>query len=221
MNKLLLLATSTAVLSTAAYAKTGVALGVNIGTQGYAVESRACVMDNLYGRLGINAFSRSKRLEDGIVHYTGKVKILTVPVILDFHPVTNSGFRLSAGLAYNNNHLEASSTPAQNITLDGRSYTPAQMGKITSRLSVGNKVAPILSIGYDSSCMNDNNWSFNAELGAMYAGKSKVKVTATGAFGQQTQMLNDLNSDAKKGLDEVQKYLKWYPIVSIGVKYSF
>jgi hypothetical protein len=87
-------------------------------------------------------------------------------------------------------------------------------------LEFKSKIAPILSIGYDSSLLDDSPWSFNAEAGFMYAGKAKIKVSASGLLGQQTQTINDVNKDVNKNLDSINKYLKFLPVVSIGIKFN-
>ena len=55
----------------------------------------------------------------------------------------------------------------------------------------------------------------------MYSGKSKIKVSATGDLANDRDAINNLNRDANKSLDKVKKYLKFFPIVSIGLKYNF
>jgi len=92
---------------------------------------------------------------------------------------------------------------------------------VKSKLTLGNNIAPIVSIGYDSSFISDSSWSFNAEAGVMYSGKSKIKVSATGDLANDRDAMNNLNRDANKSLDKVKKYLKFFPIVSIGLKYNF
>lgn len=221
-NTKIVVALATALLSTSSYASFDkVAAGLNIGTQGFGIEARTPIIENLYGRLGVNYASYTSKANNGVVDFKLKTQLLTVPVMFDYHPADDSGFRLSAGLAYNGNHIEGKASPVSNVTLYGHTYTPAQMGSIKAKLTLGNKIAPILSIGYDSSLVSDSNWSFNTELGVMYSGKAKLKVTASGLLGSNAQMISDLNRDANKGLDKVQKYLKWTPIVSVGLKYKF
>lgn len=77
-----------------------------------------------------------------------------------------------------------------------------------------------MSIGYDSSFISDSSFSFNAELGAMYSGNPKIKVSATGLAANQTQQISDLNRDANKELKKVKNYLRFFPVVAIGFKYN-
>ena len=213
-----------ALLSTTAYANNNdsmVALGAKIGTAGVGIEGRAPIADNLYGRFGVNYLHYNHSLDKGSLNYKGKLTLLTVPLMLDYHPFDNSGFRVSAGVAYNANKITATAKPNKTVTLYGHNYSKAELGTVKSKLTLGNKIAPIVSIGYDSSFISDSSWSFNAEAGVMYSGKAKIKVSATGVAANQQQKIDDLNRDANKSLNKVNKYLKFFPIVSIGFKYNF
>ena len=202
------------------YAASGFAIGPKIGLEGFGVEGRANIADNLYGRLGVNYFGYTPKLKSSTLNYKVTLTMLTVPLMLDYHPIDGSGFRVSAGVAYNGTKVTGKSTPAQNVTLYGNTYTPDQIGTVKSTLEFKSKIAPILSIGYDSSLLDDSPWSFNAEAGFMYAGKAKIKVSASGLLGQQTQTINDVNKDVNKNLDSINKYLKFLPVVSIGIKFN-
>jgi len=213
-----------ALLSTTVYAGTRdsiFALGAKVGTAGVGIEGRAPIVGNLYGRFGINYLHYNHSLDNGALGYKGKLTFLTIPLMLDYHPFDNSGFRVSAGVAYNGNKISATAKPNKTIALYGHNYSKAELGTVKSKLTLGNKIAPIVSIGYDSSFMSDSAWSFNAEAGIMYSGKAKIKISATGVAANQKQKIDDLNRDANKSLNKVKKYLKFFPIVSIGFKYNF
>ncbi len=53
----------------------------------------------------------------------------------------------------------------------------------------------------------------------MYAGKPKLTVTSTGLATDNAK--DQIKADASKGLKKIEKYLKFFPIVSVGVKYAF
>ena len=101
------------------------------------------------------------------------MNLLTVPLLLDYHPFPESGFRISAGIAYNDNKVTATATPNKPVTIYNTTYQPASLGTVKAKLTMTNKIAPIFAIGYDSSFINNKSWSFNAEAGIMYQGKEK------------------------------------------------
>lgn len=227
MNKLLKCCSIAAILaSTSAFAEAPrIAAGVNVGLPGIGLEARTPVADNLYARLGVNYFNYKHSNNDGKIKYDLDLNLTTAPLMLDYHPFDNSGFRVSAGVAYNNNYLSLKSTPSAPVTLYGRTYSAAEIGHIKGKLKLGRNVAPILSIGYDSSLMYDSAWSFNAELGVMYAGKPKLDVSTSSKVisqARQAQLKSDIEADSKKQFaKDAQKYLKYYPMISVGVKYNF
>ena len=90
-----------------------VAIGTKIGTTGFGIEGRAPLTESLYGRLGVNYFHYNHSLTKGDLHYKGKLTFLSVPLMLDYHPFEGSGFRLSAGVAYNGNKLNATARPTK------------------------------------------------------------------------------------------------------------
>jgi hypothetical protein len=83
------------------YAASGFAIGPKIGLEGFGVEGRANIADNLYGRLGVNYFGYTPKLKSSTLNYKVTLTMLTVPLMLDYHPIDGSGFRVSAGVAYN------------------------------------------------------------------------------------------------------------------------
>lgn len=222
-TKVLLLSTLLSCASVSAAGDSMFALGAKIGTTGFGVDGRVAIAENLYGRFGVNYFqyTYSNKADAEEVSYNLKLKLLTTPLMLDYHPFDNSGFKVSLGVTYNGNSVSASAEPTSDQTINGNEYTKAQLGSITSKLTLGNSVAPILSVGYDNSLRSDSAWSFNAEAGVMYAGDAKVKVTATGTLADNPALISDLEKDFDKSIGQINKYLRFYPVVSVGVRYNF
>ncbi len=52
----------------------------------------------------------------------------------------------------------------------------------------------------------------------MYTGKPKLSVSSTGIGG--AAFINEYKKDADKAFKDIEKYLKVYPILKIGVKYA-
>lgn len=202
------------------------AIGANVGTTGLGIEARTQIVENLYGRLGVNYFQYNSPIakvndsDDSTIHYKTKINIMNAPLMLDYHPIDNSGFRLSLGLAYNGNKITAKASPNKTLVLNGHTYTPEDLGSVEAKVTLGNTVTPVISVGYDNSLISDSPWSFNAEAGVIFAGKSKIKVSATGLMGEDKQAIDDLNRDANKDLDKAKKYLRLFPVLSVGFKYA-
>ncbi len=239
------------------------AFGPKIGTQGLGLEARTPIIDNnLYLRLGGNYFQYKRseevkafgsklinntNLQNPIINniiaggvdfnlpLKGKLKLLTVPIMFDYHPFDNSGFRVTAGVAYNGNKIDIDSrsviTDANGSVIDGNTQLVAGVtadqfnkdiiGTLSGSVKVGNSFAGILTIGYDNSFMNTGPFSFSAEAGLMYAGKPKVTIKGTGSLFGDKEVVDYLNREVDSQFKALNKYLKFYPILSIGVKYTF
>lgn len=201
------------------------AVGPIVNTAGIGIEGRLGIQDNLFLRASVRGFTYSEQMGiKGELHFKPKLTLLTVPVMLDYHPIDNSGFYVSGGVAYNGNKLSAKAVPSAPITLYGRTYTTAEIGSVGASLKFGNAVAPIMSIGYDNSLTSDSSVTVNMEIGAMYAGKPKLKVSSTGIVGNALRangLHDDITREAKSELKKVEKYLKWYPLLGFGVKFNF
>ncbi len=213
-----IIAVSTMLSSSALADNAFVAVGLNLSTTGIGAEARTPIADGFYGRLGANYFKYSQKYTDGEINLKGDLTLLSAPIMVDWHPFDNSGFRLSAGVAYNGNKVKAKGTAAQGVTINNIPFSPAQIGSVTAELTLGNAIAGVASVGYDSSFVSNGPLSFHFELGAMYTGKPKLSVSSTGTGG--AAFVKEYKSDADKAFKDIEKYLKFFPILKIGIKYA-
>lgn len=184
-----------------AYAlKSAGALGAKIGSQGVGIEGRTPISRNIFVRLGVNYFTYDNNSNNSKINLT----LLSVPLMLDVHPFDNSGFKLSAGIAYNGNKVKATTTRVGN-----------KVGLVTGRLKWDNEFAGIASIGYDGSFHSGSPWSFNCEAGIMYTGDPKIAISTT--FDDNGK----LQETMERNLNRQKKYLRLYPVLSLGFKYAF
>jgi hypothetical protein len=207
-------------ISSNIYADLGVPIGIKVGTQGFGLDTRLPIATNLYTRFGANYFKYSKKLSSSSMNYEGKLNLFTVPLMLDYHP-TGSGFKISAGVAYNGNKATLKAKTSKTVYINNHRYTPTELGEIKSTVKLGNDIAPIISLGYDSSFISDGPLTLNFEAGLMYAGDPKVKLSTTGSAKNHSQQINDLKANIKKSIAHNKKYLQFFPILSIGVRYDF
>lgn len=214
-----IVAVSTMLSSSAYAADSMIAVGPKLGTQGIGVEARAAISDNIFGRVGINYASiSSSNLESSEIKSKANLKLLTVPVMVDWHPFENNGFRLSAGIAYNDNAIKGTAKQTKDTTLFGTKYTADQIGSVSTKVKLGNNIAGIATIGYDSSFLGSSAWSFNCEAGVMYTGSPKISVSSTGTGGAIVK--EAIEKDINKNNKDIKK-LRLFPVLSLGFKYSF
>lgn len=211
----------TSALSSSALADHGfVAIGPKVSTQGLGLDARAPITDQFYARLGAHYFTYTynKDRTDRIA-FKAKLTLLSIPLMLDWHPFEGSGFRLSAGLGYNGNKVKATGSAKQGATVNGQFYTAEQIGSVSAEVKLGNSMAGLVTIGYDSSFINNGPLSFNMEAGVMYTGTPKLTVSSNGDGGRIVK--ENIEKDVNNRFNDAKRYLKLFPVLSVGVKYCF
>ena len=93
-------------------------------------------------------------------------------------------------------------------------YTPAAGEYVNAAINF-NKVAPYLGIGWGRTPKN-SGLSFTSDIGIMYQNSPKASVT-TNIPGVSAADINQANSDLNSSLSSY----KFYPVISIGIGYTF
>lgn len=193
------------------------AIGPKVGTLGVGAEGLFKFNDFLSFGAQINGFKYSKKLDKGNVGYSGKLKLLNFGGTANFHPFLG-GFKITGGLFANFNKIDVNATPNKNITLNGNTYTPAEIGKLTGAVKFG-RVSPYLGMGYDSAFSSVTPLSFNCDVGVLFQGKPKTDVSATGLLKGNAQLIKDANKNLYNASNK--SYVRFYPVISLGLKYRF
>lgn len=210
-----------ALAATSAAQAGDLAATVDLGTTGLGLHLTAPLATQLNARVGVNYASYSYDGNTSDVDYDFKLKLATVDALLDYHPFA-SGFRVSGGVVYNGNKIEANAKPKNgSYTLNGRSYPAALVGKIDGNVDF-RKAAPYLGIGWGNA-VQAAGWGFGMDLGVTFQGSPKTSLTNSGCTAPAlvcTQLANDIATENAKLADEVKDF-KLYPVVRVGVSYRF
>jgi hypothetical protein len=188
------------------------------GTLGIGLDISKMLNEKLSLRANINGinYNRNEVLDD--VNYDADLKLLTIGVLADYYPMENN-FRISGGVYYNGNKLDATATPTQSVTIGNQVYTAGQIGRLDTTVDF-NKVSPYLGLGWGNKA-SKSGWGFSVDLGAMYQGSPNVTAKAVANIpGLQTQLDQDVEVERKKIEDDMDSY-RWYPVVMVGVTYTF
>jgi len=196
-----------------------IAVGAKVGTLGFGLEATTNVVPALVNvRLQGNYFSYKKTIKDTAVTYDAKLKLQSFGLLADVYPFAGK-FRLTGGAYYNGNKLTMTGKPtaAGVITINNTNYTTAQLGTVNSTVDF-NKFAPYIGLGWGDAISSGSPFGFSFELGALYMGKPKTSITATGPSASAAAA--DIAVEKKK-LDDSLSKMKWYPVASIGVNWKF
>ena len=199
----------------------GIGLTAKVGLLGYGAELSAPISESWNGRVGLNRFTRSMSTTESDVDYDAKFKLQTFSALADWHPF-QGGFRMSLGLMYNQNQFDMVGKPTAGSTyeFDGVEYTAAEVGTLKGKLSF-DKTAPYIGIGWGNAVAKDTSVNFSFDLGALYQGKPKLGLSASGtACAPGTACGDSLARERADAESEMSNY-KWYPVISIGLSYQF
>ena len=210
--------------------------GITLGTTGIGVE--AAVPYGAYWniRAGISYFGYTGTYKTGNSPFDGHLRLGGVRFGVDWYPLAG-GFHVSLGMLVPNLtqvNADLNLQPGKTIKIEGAEYTTdsANPFRGTAHSSI-SPIAPVLTVGWGNLIPRNyhRRWSFPIEVGAAYEGPPTVHVSYTGDIcpvGQScrpaasdqgfNQNLNTALRDANSNLD---RYARFFPIISAGVGYRF
>jgi len=207
-------------LSPAAFADTGdIGLALKGSTLGLGGEVTIGLTSAVNARAGFNAFNYDGTTTESDIQYDYKLKLQSIPVLLDWHPFENSGFRVSSGVIFNSNKVTATGTPQGTYTIGGVTYTAAQVVSLTGDVAV-KKVSPYAGIGWGNAVGPDKRLSIGFDLGVMFQGKPNVSLAATGPIATNATFITNLANEVAD-LENKIKDIQYYPVLSFGLAYKF
>jgi hypothetical protein len=170
-------------------------------------------------RIGGNylKFSRDATIENIDYHLTPRFE--SGSAILDLFPM-GGAFHISGGLLINHNEGRMVARLSQSIEIGGTTYTPAQIGALIGTVDF-RKTAPYLGLGLAGR----GNVAVLLDLGVGFTGTPRVGLVGqtplTGSA--KAQFDADVAQEQAQIRAEVdgKSYLKYHPVVSLGLKIGF
>ena len=168
-------------------------------------------------RVGADYFpyDHTGKIED--VKYNSEIRLLSGAVSVDVHPWKKSSFRISVGALINESQLNGSPNPNEDVTIDGITFTPADVG--TLRLKINPQiVSPFISVGgtffyFDRA----RRWALGGELGVAY---TKWDVDMTHSAPPNATLDDAIANERKRIKNNLNDFPIW-PIVKLQLTYSF
>jgi opacity protein-like surface antigen len=200
------------------------AIAARAGTTGFGGEFAVSLTEQFGLRAALAGGSVTRNTTESGVRYEGKWKFGTGMALADFHP-GGGRFRLSVGLAYNDNRFEGEARGTSGtIEINGRDYAIADIGTVNGDLSF-KKTTPYFGVGWGTAARSaGTGLFFSADLGVMLGADARVRLRAncSPAFSpaQCAQLDSDLRAEeddflSDSGLKNV------YPVLSFGIGYRF
>ncbi len=193
------------------------AIGIKAGALGLGVEYTRNLSDRWAIRGGINGSQLSFDGDESGINYQFDFVWDSLAVGVDLHPF-KSPFRLSAGILRNNNGLNGDSRPTSNVTIGDTSYTPAQVGVLTT--TVGFKqTAPFLGLGWDWS-RKKRHFGMSLDMGVLDQGSPRVTLRGSGTLLGDPAFQQDI-ADEQAQLSDSLSDLDMLPYVTVGFVIRF
>ena len=125
------------------------------------------------------------------VQYDVEARLAAILLFLDWHPFNNA-FRVSAGGVYNRSQAEVRALPTESLTVNGRSFTPDQLGHVSGSASFTNAIHPYLGLGFGNA-VRGSRFDVFADIGAMYVGRPRVEMNGDGFIKGTANHASTLN----------------------------
>jgi len=205
-----------------AVAAADTSLGIRAGTLGAGVELSYALSQRAALRLNADGYNRTQSKTHDNIDYDMKLKLQTASLMGDWFPFANN-FRVSLGAMFNGNKFTLKGLPTGgSFTINGTTYPASDVGSFDAAVDF-NKAAPYFGIGYGRPINSGLSLIFDLGLMSQGSPKSKIDVTC-GAAIQGTATCTNLQNDAaaeQSKLDESLHSFKHYPVISLGLAYTF
>lgn len=199
---------------------------VRVGTPGVGLDLDFGLSRSFGLRVGFAGFNINHSLSTSDVDYDGRLKLRTFTGLLDWY-VFRGSFHLTAGVAGNGTKLDVVGRPSQGAyTINGTSYSSAQLGSLNGELKFGNSVSPYVGFGWGNAAGQSGRVHFLFDVGAIYGGSPSVSLTAQcgSAAPPGSALCDQIQSNVateQQKLRQKADFLRWYPVVSLGVGIRF
>ncbi len=202
---------------------TDVGVSAEVGTLGAGLHLIVPTQDSLNVRIGFSGYNYNYNGSTSDVNYDFKLKLQTIDALLDWYPL-NGSFHLSGGFFHNGNKITSVAKPGINgsYTINGNTYTTAEAGTVDGNTDF-RSAAPYLGVGWGNPAGKEKGWGFTSDLGVIFQGAPTSTLTSSGCAATAqicAQLYNDLSVEATN-LDQKTNNFKYYPVLRVGVSYSF
>lgn len=198
----------------------GAGVSLKIGTLGPGVDLTVGVLSTINLRLNVNGFSYKMDMEDeegseDSVDLSPKFKWFTAGSMLDWHP-GGGIFRISAGMFLNNNEVNVSADVNKSVEIGDNEY---RLSNVQGKISFDNLV-PYLGIGLGNAS-SGGRWHVALDLGVLLQGSPKVELSATASDPRAQPYLDVDVEKERKNFEDDLKAFDLYPVLSLGISYTF
>ncbi len=191
--------------------------GVTAGTQGFGGQVILPFINPINVRAGVNIFNITPDLgeiQEEDYTFDATLNLKSAYALFDYFPSQNHSFRFTAGMYMNMNKIESDIQPTDTYTIGGDEYTPDKLGDVGLELNF-NKFCPYIGIGNSPRLGTKQGISVSFDFGGFYHGKPNADLTAEGLLAPTA------DADQEKNIQSNIEGFTWYPVLSMGLIFTF
>lgn len=194
-------------------------VGVRVGTLGVGVEANKLISSHVGARVGFNVFSKNTTREEDDISFDAKVKLHSFTALIDVYPSARGSFHLTGGIITNPLEFTGVGVPTgSGYEIDGTTYTAAQVGTLNASGEFPS-VLPYVGLGFGTPANSNKGVKFVFDIGAGI-GQPTLALKATNPMNN-AQLAAHVENQRIKTQDDIRKYLKVFPSVTIGLAFAF
>lgn len=128
----------------------------------------------------------------------------------------NRAMRIGGGFLFRSDDPRLTATPAEPVDIGGRTFTPEEIGVLTGVLRTEGRASYLL-VGFGRH--TSSGIGLSLDVGAAFTGDPDVTLDAEGGtFSDQAELDARLDQEAQNFEDDMKGYLRFWPIVSLGIR---
>jgi hypothetical protein len=200
-------------------AQAGFSIGGRAGTLGLGLEAAKLITPNIAVRGALYRYSREFDRQESDVEFTVDLKFDGYTGLVDFFPSGGGSFHLTGGIMSAPAEVDGVGQPTGGTyTFNGVEYTAAEVGTVNGTVR-WKKTMPYAGLGWGTPASKRGGLTFLFDLG-VGIGKPTIGLTASSAVPGST-LAEDVEAERQQVQADVNKYLKVYPVVNLGLAIRF
>lgn len=206
-------AAALALAAQAAPASAQLGIGARIGTLGLGADVTYGLTNRIALRGGIGVIPIEPEGDFTDVTYKIEPPSPLSTLGVDFY--VTSGLRLIGGVLFGTDETIVTAQHTGTVTIDGREFSGVT--NLTG-LVESSSAAPFAGIGLGKGLVSGLNLTF--DFGVAFLKEPALTLTASGSGTQSAEFQSALAAEEERLQADLEKYLKYYPILNIAVRFG-
>jgi hypothetical protein len=198
-----------------------VGVGVRAGTTGIGGEVAVeLVPEYLNLRLAGNGGALTVKVNEDDATYDSDITLQTWMALLDWH-VGGGPFKFVVGGCYNGSDVEGTARPTEPVKVGDITYTPAEIGSLFASAKY-DSFGGYAGLGFGNLAFGEGRWTASLDLGVMFFSEPDITLDSRGGLLSETpQVKRELKKELDNFSDDYIEWLRYYPVLSLGVAVRF